>query len=87
MLPEPLPEAIAALKEQDGGDLLVIGSTVLVHSLLQHGLVDELRLMIDPVLVGGGKRLFPDDGALRPLRLVAHEVTGTGTIIATYAPA
>ena len=87
MLPEPLPEAIAALKEQDGGDLLVIGSTVLVHSLLQHGLVDELRLMIDPVLVGGGKRLFPDDGALRALRLVAHEVTGTGTIIATYAPA
>jgi len=87
VLPEPLPEAIAALKEQDGGDLLVIGSTVLVHSLLQHGLVDELRLMIDPVLVGGGKRLFPDDGALRALRLVAHEVTGTGTIIATYAPA
>jgi dihydrofolate reductase len=87
VLPEPLPEAIAALKEQDGGGLLVIGSTVLVHSLLQHGLVDELRLMIDPVLVGGGKRLFPDDGALRPLRLVAHEVTGTGTIIATYAPA
>ena len=87
MLPEPLPEAIAALKEQDGGGLLVIGSTVLVHSLLQHGLVDELRLMIDPVLVGGGKRLFPDDGALRALRLVAHEVTGTGTIIATYAPA
>jgi dihydrofolate reductase len=87
VLPEPLPEAIAALKEQDGGGLLVIGSTVLVHSLLQHGLVDELRLMIDPVLVGGGKRLFPDDGALRALRLVAHEVTGTGTIIATYAPA
>jgi len=85
VLPEPLPEAIAALKEEDGGDLLVIGSTVLVHSLLQHGLVDELRLMIDPVLVGGGKRLFPNDGALRPLRLVAHEVTSTGTIIATYS--
>jgi dihydrofolate reductase len=57
-----------------------------VHSLLQHGLVDELRLMIDPVLVGGGKRLFPDDGELRPLRLVGHEVTTTGTIIATYRP-
>jgi dihydrofolate reductase len=87
VLPSPLPDAIAALKEQDGGDLLVIGSTLLVHSLLQHGLVDELRLMIDPVLVGGGKRLFPDDGALRPLRLANHEVTSTGTIIATYAPA
>jgi dihydrofolate reductase len=89
VLPAPLPDAIAALKEEEGGDLLVIGSTVLMHSLLQHGLVDELRLMTDPVLVGGGKRLFPDDGALRPLRLVDHEVTvtDTGTIIATYAPA
>ena len=87
VLPAPLPEAVAALKEEDGGDLLVIGSTVLVQSLIQHGLVDELRLMIAPVLVGGGKRLFPDDGALRPLRLVDHEVTSGGSIIATYAPA
>jgi dihydrofolate reductase len=82
-----LPDAIAALKDEGGGDLLVIGSTVLVQSLIQHGLVDEFRLMIDPVLVGGGKRIFPDDGALRPLRLVDHEVTSKGTIIATYAPA
>jgi len=82
-----LPEAIAALKEEGGGDLLVMGSTVLVRSLIEHGLVDELRLLIDPVLVGGGKRIFPDDGALRPLRLVDHEVTGRGSIIATYAPA
>jgi dihydrofolate reductase len=87
LLGEDLPEAVAALKQENGGDLLVIGSTVLVQSLLKHGLVDELRLMIDPVLVGGGKRLFPDDGALRPLRLVDHEVTSAGTIIATYAPA
>ena len=87
LLEGDLPAAVEALKAADGGDLLVIGSTVLVHSLLQHGLVDELRLMIDPVLVGGGKRLFPDDGALRPLRLVDHEVTSTGTMIATYAPA
>jgi dihydrofolate reductase len=87
LLQGELPEAVAALKEDDGGDLLVIGSTVLVHSLLEHGLVDELRLMIDPVLVGGGKRLFPDDGALRALRLVDHEVSSKGTIIATYAPA
>jgi dihydrofolate reductase len=83
----PLAEAIAALKEEGDGDLLVIGSTVLVQSLIQHGLVDELRLLIDPVLVGGGKRIFPDDGALRPLRLVDHEATGTGTIIATYGVA
>jgi dihydrofolate reductase len=87
LLPAPLPEAIAALKEEDGGDLIVIGSTVLVQSLIRQDLVDELRLLIDPVLVGGGKRIFPDDGALRPLRLVDHEVTSTGTIIATYGSA
>ena len=82
-----LPEAVAALKEEDGGNLLVMGSTVLVQSLIQYGLVDELRVLINPVLVGGGKRIFPDDGALRPLRLVDHEVTAMGAIIATYAPA
>jgi dihydrofolate reductase len=82
-----LPEAVAALKEEGGGDLLVMGSTVLVQSLIQHGLVDEFRLLINPVLVGGGKRIFPEDGALRPLRLIDHEVTSTGSIIATYAPA
>jgi dihydrofolate reductase len=87
VLSGPLPEAVAALKEEAGGDLLVMGSTVLVQSLIQHGLVDELRLVINPVLVGGGKRIFPEDGALRPLRLVDHDVTSTGTIIATYAPA
>ena len=82
-----VPAAVARLKEEEGGDLLVIGSTVLVQSLIQHGLVDEFRLVIDPVLVGGGKRIFPDDGSLRPLRLVDHQVTSTGAMIATYAPA
>ena len=87
LLAGELPEAVTALKEEDGADLLVIGSTVLVHSLLQHGLVDEFRLEIDPVLVGGGKRLFPEDGALRPLRLVDHKATEAGSIIVTYKPA
>ena len=82
-----LPEAVTALKEEAGGDLLVMGSTVLVQSLIRHGLVDELRLLVNPVLVGRGKRIFPDDGMLRTFRLVDHEVTSNGTIIATYAPA
>jgi len=80
-------EAVAALKGQDGGDLLVVGSTRLVQTLLAHGLVDELQLMIDPLMVGGGKGVFPADGALRPLRLVDSQVTSTGAILATYAPA
>jgi dihydrofolate reductase len=65
----------------------VIGSSELVQTLFAHHLVDEFRVMIDPVVVGGGKRLFRDDGVLRPLRLVDSQVTTTGVIIATYAPA
>jgi dihydrofolate reductase len=80
-------EAVAALKQEDGEDLHVIGSSELVQTLFAHDLVDEFRMMIDPVVVGGGKRLFRDDGALRPLRLLDSQVTTTGVIIATYAPA
>jgi dihydrofolate reductase len=79
-------EAVAALKE-DGADLNVIGSTELVQTLIEHGLVDEFRLMIDPLVLGGGKRLFSYDGALRALRLVNSQVTTTGAILAIYAPA
>jgi len=80
-------KAVAALKQEDGGDLLVIGSTQLVQTLIEHDLVDEFRVMIDPLVVGGGKRIFGDDGVLRPLRLVDSKVTTTGAIVATYAPA
>jgi dihydrofolate reductase len=80
-------DAVAALQQEDGGDLHVIGSTELVRTLIEHGLVDELRLMIDPVVVGGGKRIFHDDGELRPFRLVDGKVTSKGAILATYAPA
>jgi dihydrofolate reductase len=80
-------EAVAALKQEDGEDLHVVGSSQLVQTLFERDLVDEFRVMIDPVVVGGGKRLFRDDGALRPLRLLDSQVTTTGVIIATYAPA
>ena len=79
-------EAVAALKREEGGDLHVIGSTELVRALLEHGLVDELRLMIDPLTLGGGKRIFAADGALRELQLARGEVTSTGAILATYVP-
>ncbi|MBC3192212.1 dihydrofolate reductase family protein [Pseudonocardia sp. C8] len=85
LLAGDLGAAVAALKADDGGDLHLIGSPGLLQTLIHLGLVDELRLMIDPVVVGGGKRLFGDDGALQPLRLVDSRVTGTGAIIATYA--
>jgi dihydrofolate reductase len=77
--------AVAGLKQEDGNDLHVIGSSELAHTLIEHGLVDDLRVMIDPLLVGGGKRIFRDDGARRPLRLVEAKMTTTGAILATYA--
>ena len=87
LLEGDLAAAVEALKQDDGGDLHVIGSTELVRTLIEHGLVDEFRLMIDPVVLGGGKRIFRDDGLLRPLRLVDGQVTSTGAILATYAAA
>jgi dihydrofolate reductase len=82
-----IAEAVRTLKQEDGDDLHVIGSTKLVETLIEHDLVDEFRVMIDPVVLGGGKRIFPDDGALRPLRLIDCQVTTKGAILATYAPA
>jgi dihydrofolate reductase len=61
-------EAVRALKQEDGADLHVIGSAQLIQTLFEHNVIDELRLMIDPLLLGGGKRIFREDGARRPLR-------------------
>ena len=77
---------IRALRESAGGDLLVMGSPTLVRTLLREGLVDELRLMIEPVLLSGGKTIFPDDGALRPLELVSTVTSGTGVHVSIYRP-
>jgi len=81
-----LSDAVEELKVQNDGDLLVIGSTKLVHALAEHDVVDEYRLMVDPLILGGGKRVFPTDGERRPLRLVDSRVTTTGAMILTYQP-
>jgi dihydrofolate reductase len=79
--------AVAGLKQDyGGGDLHVIGSSELMRTLIEHDLVDEFRLMIDPVVLGGGKRIFRDDGLLRSLLLIDGQITSTGAILATYAP-
>jgi dihydrofolate reductase len=78
---------IAALRAQDGGDLVMWGSVSLVTSLLAAGLVDELNVMIEPILLGGGKRIFPADGAARRLELVKAVTTSTGVQVCTYRPA
>jgi dihydrofolate reductase len=85
----PGDEAVArirALHATEGGDLLVMGSPTLVRTLLQEGMVGELRLMIEPVLLGGGKSIFPADGALRPLELASTVTSGTGVQVCTYRP-
>lgn len=79
--------AIAALRDGDGGDLLVMGSPTLVRDLLGAGLVDELNLMIEPIVLGGGKRIFPEDGSAISLRLTGATTTATGVQICTYHPA
>lgn len=76
--------AIAELRAQDGGVLGVMGSSVLVRSLLASDLVDELLLMIEPVVLGGGKRIFADDGRLHAFELVDTTVATTGVIVCTY---
>jgi dihydrofolate reductase len=78
---------VAALRKQAGGDLVVWGSASLVTALLGAGLVDELNVMIEPILLGGGKRIFPEDGTARPLQLVKSVTTGTGVQVCTYRPA
>jgi dihydrofolate reductase len=87
LLKGDVAKAVAALKQEDGDDVHVIGSPQLAQTLIEHDLVDELRVMIDPLVLGGGKRLFQDDGVRRPLQLVDGQVTSSGVFLATYAPA
>ncbi|MDF6020808.1 dihydrofolate reductase family protein [Streptomyces sp. JH34] len=75
---------IRELRAAEGRDLLVMGSATLARTLLREGLADELRLMVMPVIVGGGKTIFPGDGALRPLELVSTAISGTGVHVCTY---
>ena len=79
-----LAEDVGRIREQPGGDLMVYGSADLVGGLLDHDLVDELRIALFPVILGSGKRLFRDEADLRRLRLVASEVTSDGIVLLTY---
>lgn len=78
---------VARLKAQPGGDLLVAGSCQLAHALLQHGLVDEYRLMVFPIVLGAGRRLFPDVmSEPAKLTLTDSRATGSGILLLTYQP-
>jgi dihydrofolate reductase len=86
----PAEDAIGAVRElraRDGKALQVWGSSSLAAQLIENDLVDEYRLMVEPILLGGGKRLFPDDGQVRPLELVSTTTAKTGVLVCTYRPA
>ncbi|MCA9903173.1 MAG: dihydrofolate reductase [Anaerolineae bacterium] len=98
-LNEPLPwansfllkgdaaEAVSALKAQPGDDLVMMGSGELIQSLMQHNLIDRYVLLIHPLVLGAGRRLFADDGAGTALRLVSAKSTPNGVVVAAYEPA
>ena len=79
-------EEISALKRRPGKDITIVGSGALVRSLLGGGLLDELRLMVHPVVMGSGKRLFEDGGGRKDLELVDSRTFGTGVLYLAYRP-
>ncbi len=97
-LKEPLPwmnssllkgdaaEAVVELKKKPGKDSVIMGSGVLIQSLMRHNLVDEYVLLIHPIVLGSGRRLFPDGSASANLELVRTKSTDKGVVIATYRP-
>jgi dihydrofolate reductase len=86
VLSSEMTEEVGRLKREIDGEILVYGSTQLVQTLIERGLVDELRLMVHPVVVGAGKRLFGETSDKRPLRLVDSTQVGEGVVILTYEP-
>jgi dihydrofolate reductase len=82
-----LVEEVRKLKQDQDGDIVVHGSARLVQTLVEHDLVDELRLMVYPVVLGSGKRLFGETSDKKPLRLVESKVVGDGVSILIYRPA
>jgi dihydrofolate reductase len=79
--------AVRDLKAQEGGDIQVMGSASLATQLVAADLVDEYKLMLEPITLGGGKTIFPADGQARPLQLIDATPVKTGVIICTYRPA
>ncbi|MET9729161.1 dihydrofolate reductase family protein [Streptomyces sp. NPDC006458] len=83
----PVAEAVAELsklREAEGGNVLVMGSATLARTLIAEGLADELRLIVMPVVLGGGKTIFPDGGEKFPFELVSTAKAGTGTLVNVY---
>ena len=87
LIRDDVAEEVSRLRQRPGGDILVAGSATLVRTLMEHDLVDEYRLMVHPIVLGTGKRLFDDGSKLTELRLVEAKPVGPdGVVILTYEP-
>ena len=87
LIRDDVAEEVSRLRQRPGGDILVAGSATLVRTLMEHDLVDEYRLMVHPIVLGTGKRLFDDGSKLTELRLVEAKPVGPdGVFILTYEP-
>lgn len=79
--------ALQQLKQDDGGDILVHGSGTLVQTLIENDLVDEYHLVVYPLILGKGLKLFSDELPKKPLKLTASQILDNGVMILTYVPA
>jgi dihydrofolate reductase len=86
LLSGDVAEAVAQLRQRPGKDLTVMGSGELIQTLMPHNLIDEYLLLIHPLVLGTGRRLFADGGPPASLRLIDSTVSTTGVLIATYQP-
>jgi dihydrofolate reductase len=82
-----VPDAVRKIKERDGGNIVVLGSGQLVQALIDADLVDEFGLIVSPIVLGSGKRLFRDAEQVRRLELVRSSATPKGNVVLTYRPA
>jgi dihydrofolate reductase len=87
LLPSDFASELARLKQEIGQDILVFGSRQLVQTLYERDLIDEYRLMVFPVVLGSGKRLFPEEGEKKALKLVESKALSSGVVVLTYRPA
>ncbi|MBX3080536.1 MAG: dihydrofolate reductase [Anaerolineae bacterium] len=86
LLKGDLPTAIRAIKAEEGGDIIIFGSGVLIQSLMKHNLIDRYLLLIHPLVLGAGRQMFPNGGAPATLHLVSAKATENGVVVATYEP-
>ena len=79
-------EEVTRLKQESGQDIVIFGSVELIHSLMQEDLIDEYRLMVFPIVVGNGKRLFHGESQRKEFKLVQSHTFGSGVVVLTYEP-